>query len=314
MTSKTKSILAKLALLTATIIWGGSFVVLKNAIQTLPTYYVLGMRSLVASVILSVVFWKRFKKMDRKYLWNGCIMGALLFTAFAFQTNGLIGTTPGKNAFLTSVYCVLVPFFYWIFSKIRPDRYNVLAAFICIIGIGFVSFRGESFISGGEWIAVGDILTLISGVFYAFHIVAIARFASGRDVILLTILQFIVFSALAWVMCFGLEKIPASNSVSEWTSILYLGVFSTAIALLLQSIGQKYTPASQAAIILSLEGVFGVLFSLVFYKEKITPILFIGFALIFISVVISETKMDIHPIAYLQGVYAKIINKKASSK
>jgi len=313
-TSKTKSILAKLALLTATIIWGGSFVVMKNAIQTLPTYYVLGMRSLIASVILSAVFWKRFKKMDRKYLWNGCIMGALLFTAFAFQTNGLIGTTPGKNAFLTSVYCVLVPFFYWIFSKIRPDRYNVLAAFICIIGIGFVSFRGESFISGGAWIAVGDILTLISGVLYAFHIVAIARFASGRDVILLTILQFIVFSALAWVMCFGLEKIPASNSVSEWTSILYLGVFSTAIALLLQSIGQKYTPASQAAIILSLEGVFGVLFSLVFYKEKITPILFIGFALIFISVVISETKMDIHPIAYLQGAYAKIIDKKASSK
>jgi len=127
---------------------------------------VLGVRSLMATIILSVVFWKRFKKMNRIYLWEGSIMGVLLFVAFAFQTNGLMGTTPGKNAFLTSVYCVLVPFFYWMFTRIRPDRYNILAALLCIIGIGFVSLHGESLTAGGELIAAGDILTLISGIFY----------------------------------------------------------------------------------------------------------------------------------------------------
>ena len=312
MKDQTKSILAKFALLSATIIWGGAFVVVKNAIQSLPTYYILGMRSAIASVLLSIVFWKRFRKMDRRYLWQGAILGTLLFLAYAFQTKGLISTTPGKNAFLTSIYCVLVPFFYWIFSKIRPDRYNVIAAVLCVIGIGFVSLRGDNIGTGGALVSLGDTLTLICGIVYAFHIVAIARFAAGKDVILLTILQFIVFSALSWSMSFLLEKMPEVITVTDWTAMIYLGVFATAIALLLQSIGQKYTPASQAAIILSLEGVFGVVFSMLFYQEKMSLILFVGFAFIFISVIISETKMDVHPIAYLRGVYAKIIDKKAS--
>jgi len=312
MKDQTKSILAKLALLAATIIWGGSFVVVKNAIQTLPVYYILGMRSAIACVILAVVFWKRFRKMDRGYLWRGAVMGLILFLAYAFQTQGLISTTPGKNAFLTSIYCVLVPFFFWIFSKIRPDRYNVIAAILCVIGIGFVSLRGAVLHSGGSVISTGDMLTLLCGVTYAFHIIAIALYASKRDVILLTVLQFVVFSLLSWSMTLLLEKMPTSISGSEWTALIYLGVFATAIALLLQSIGQKYTPASQAAIILSLEGVFGVVFSMLFYQEKMSLILFVGFAFIFISVIISETKMDVHPIAYLRGVYARIIDKKVS--
>jgi len=314
MKDKTKSNLAKSALLISTIIWGGSFVVLKNAITTMPPYFVLGMRSLIAAVILSIVFWKRLKKLNRQYLWEGAVMGVLLFTAFAFQTTGLMTTTPGKNAFLTSVYCVLVPFFYWMFTRIRPDRFNILAAFICIIGIGFVSLRGESIIIGGSLIAIGDVLTLISGIFYALHIVAVARFASGKDVILLTIVQFVIYCILSWGMFFLFEKAPVSISFTEGLSILYLGVFSTAIALLLQSIGQKYTPASQAAVILSLEGAFGVAFSMVFYHEQMTVRLFIGFILIFASVLISETKLNVHPVAYFQNVYAKIIDKKESLK
>jgi len=314
MTDKTKSNLAKAALVIATIIWGGSFVVLKNALGTMPPYFVLGVRSIIATVILSIVFWKRFRKIDRKYLWKGMIMGTLLFVAFAFQTHGLMGTTPGKNAFLTSVYCVLVPFFYWIFTRIRPDRYNVLAALLCIIGIGFVSLRGESISLGGPLIAQGDVLTLISGIFYALHIVAVAKFASGKDIILLTVIQFATYAVLATIMFLLLEKAPASIDFEGAMSLLYLGVFATAIALLLQNIGQKYTPASQAAVILSLEGGLGVGFSIVFYHEQMTARLFIGFVLIFASVLISETKLNVHPVAYFQNVYAKMIDKKASPK
>jgi len=314
MKDQAKSNLAKAALVVATIIWGGSFVVLKNAITTMPPYFVLGARSLIASVILSIVFWKRFRKMNRTYLWEGGIMGVLLFIAFAFQTNGLMGTTPGKNAFLTSVYCVLVPFFYWMFTRIRPDRYNIFAALLCIIGIGFVSLRGEAAASGGALIALGDILTLISGIFYALHIVSVAKFASGKDIILLTIIQFYVYCILSWIMFFLFEKAPSSINFTEGMSLLYLGVFATAIALLLQNVGQKYTPPSQAAVILSLEGGLGVGFSIIFYHEQMNSRLFIGFILIFASVLISETKLDVHPIAYFQNVYAKIIDKKTSQK
>lgn len=314
MNDSRKSTLAKGALLVSTLIWGGSFVVLKNAINNMPPYFVLCVRSVMAVIILSIIFRKRFKKTDRSYVWRGTVMGVLLFIAYAFQTFGLMYTTPGKNAFLTSVYCVLVPFFYWMFTRIRPDRYNILAAFLCIIGISFISLRKEFMESGGSMVGIGDLLTLICGIFYALHIVAVAKFASGKDVILLTIFQFFAFMILSGIMFALFEKVPASISTADIFGLLYLGVFATAIALLLQNIGQKYTPASQAAIILSLEGFFGVAFSVVFFSEQMTARLYIGFALIFISVLISETKLNVHPITYLQNVYAKIIEKQVPPK
>ena len=179
-----------------------------------------------------------------------------------------------------------------------------------MIGIGLVALRGESFSGGQSLIATGDLLTLISGVLYAVHIVALAKFTEKKDVILLTIIQFFFYTLFAWILTLVFEKTPASISVVDGASLLYLGVFATAIALLFQSIGQKYTPASQALIILSLEGVFGVIISVLIYKEIITLRLAAGFAIIFLSVLISETKMNVHPVAYLQDVYAKITDKK----
>jgi len=307
---ETKNKYAKILLLLATLIWGSSFVVLKNAINTLPPFFVLAVRGTIAVVILSVIFWKKFRLITRAYIWEGAIIGTLLIAAYSFQTFGLLGTTPGKNAFLTSVYCVLVPFFYWALTKVRPDRYNVIAALLCVIGIGLVALRGDSFSGGQSLVATGDLLTLLSGVLYAVHIVALAKFTERKDVILLTIIQFIFYTVFAWILTLLFEKTPTSISVVDGASLLYLGVFATAIALLFQSIGQKYTPASQASIILSLEGGFGVVLSVLIYKEIITPKLAAGFVIIFVSVLISETKMNIHPVAYLQDVYAKITDKK----
>ena len=106
----------------ATIIWGSSFVVMKSSVDVLPTFWLLAIRFSFAALVLSLVFWKRWKVLDRQYLIGGAIMGFCLFVAYAFQTFGLARTTPGKNAFLTAVYCVIVPFLYWVIAKRRPDR------------------------------------------------------------------------------------------------------------------------------------------------------------------------------------------------
>lgn len=301
-------------LFAATLIWGGSFVVLKNAIGFMPPFFTLAMRGTIAVASLSVIFWRHFRNMKLSYIWEGAILGLVLILAFGLQTEGLALTTPGKNAFLTSVYCVMVPFIYWIFTKIRPDRYNILAAILCIAGIGLVALREESVLAGGSLVGAGDILTLFSGIFYAAHIVAVAKFAPGKDVILLNVIQFVFFSLAAWIISFFFETPPASVGGDQWMRLLYLGVFASGIAMLMQTFGQKYTPASQAAIILSLEGVLGVVFSILFFHEQMTPRLLAGFGLIFISVLISETKLNVHPVAYLQDVYARIIEKKANSK
>ena len=179
----------------ATIIWGSSFVVMKSSVDVLPTFWLLAIRFSFAALVLSLVFWKRWKVLDRQYLIGGAIMGFCLFVAYAFQTFGLARTTPGKNAFLTAVYCVIVPFLYWVIAKRRPDRFNVLAALLCIVGIGLVSVTGED----AAAFNLGDILTLIGGFFFAAHIVAVDKYAEGRDIFILTALQFASFAVFSWL-------------------------------------------------------------------------------------------------------------------
>ena len=144
---KEGGVLARFAsplIILATIIWGSSFVVMKNSVDVLPTFWLLAIRFSFAALVLAIVFIKRWKVLDRQYLIGGTVMGFCLFVAYAFQTFGLEETTPGKNAFFTAVYCVIVPFLYWVIARRRPDKFNVLAALLCIAGIALVSVTGRT--------------------------------------------------------------------------------------------------------------------------------------------------------------------------
>ncbi len=286
MSENKHSIGAKLALFGATLIWGSSFLIVKTSMDVIQPHMLLAFRFTIAVVLLCIVFHKCLKKLNRDYFIKGGIMGTLLFVAYSLQTIGITDTTPGKNAFLTAIYCVLVPFFFWPVAKKRPDSFNIIAAFITIIGIGLVSLNGDLSVS------MGDGLTMISGVFFAIHMVAVAKFTGGRDAILLTILQFGFAGIYSWIVGLIFEDIPVNLDVASVSGLLYLAVFATAVALLLQNVGQKYTHPAPASIIMSLESVFGVLFSVVFYHEVITVKLFIGFCLIFFAVILSETKLS----------------------
>ena len=127
------------ALFLAAFVWGTSFVMMKDVSEKLPPSLLLALRFTLGCILLSVLFIKRFKKLDKTYLLPGLVIGALLFSAYLVQTYGLIGTTPGKNAFLTASYCVITPFLFWFVSKKRPDCYHMTAAIVCLIGIFFIS-------------------------------------------------------------------------------------------------------------------------------------------------------------------------------
>ena len=276
--------LAKAALLVATLIWGSTFIIFKDAMNGLPPLFILAFRYLVATVILLAVFFKKLRLINKTYLWQGAVLGVFLAAAYIFQTYGLQGTTPGKNAFLTAVYCVLVPFVSWAFFGGRPDGFNFLAAATCLAGIGFVSLDGDLSVMPGDW------LTLVGGVFFALHIAFVARFNSDKDAVTLTLVQFFTAGVIcgAGSLCF--ETLPSSVPPAAWTEIIYLAVCGTAVAMLLQNVGQKYVSSSSAAIILSLEALFGVLFSVIFGYENLSVKLVIGFALIFFAIITSETK------------------------
>jgi drug/metabolite transporter (DMT)-like permease len=285
-----EAVLKKLArplIVLATIIWGSTFFILKDTLDDVSVYFMLAFRFTLAAGILAVVFWKKWKLLDRGYLLAGAVMGTLLFLAYAVQNFGLKGTTPGKNAFFTAVYCVIVPFLHWIVDRTRPDRFHVLAAVLCLAGIGFVSW------DGGFALTLGDGLTLIGGLMYACHIVAVAHFAKGRDIFLLTVLQFAGVALWSWICAVCSGGLPVGGLPGRaWLVLLYLAVAATTLALLFQNVGQKYTEPSAAAVLLALEAPFGVLFSVLFAQERPTAPMVFGFVLIFVSILCSETKFS----------------------
>ena len=279
---------AKPMLFAAAFIWGSSFFIMKNALDAIPVQYLLAIRFTMGALLLALVCWKRWKNVTKDYLWRGAIIGGCLYLAYSIQTYGLALTTPSKNAFLTAVYCVIVPFLYWLFVGVKPDRYNILAAALCVGGVGLVSLSGDLSVN------LGDALTLLCAIFYAAHIVAVAKVSPRKDIYLLTVFQFAFAALYAWIGGALTESFP-TQALADPQVILplcYLGVMATTVALLFQNVGQVNSDPASAAVILSLESVFGVLCSVVFADDTVSVRMAGGFVMSFVAVVCSETKFS----------------------
>ena len=288
MGEKTMRKLAKPMLFLAAFIWGSSFFIMKDALDQLPVQYLLAIRFTAGAALLGLLCWKKWRTFTPDYLWRGAVIGGMLYTAYAIQTYGLALTTPSKNAFLTAVYCVLVPFLYWAFARVRPDRYNVLAALLCVTGVGLVSLTGDLTVNPG------DGLTLLCAIFYAMHIVSVAKVSPGKNIYLLTVFQFAFAGLYAWIGGALTESFPAQalTKPEVLLPLAYLAVMATTVALLFQNVGQVWSDPASASVILSLESVFGVLCSVLFAGDQVSGRMLAGFALIFVAVVCSETKFS----------------------
>ncbi len=279
----------KLALAGAAAIWGGSFVVIKGALDVVPPCWLMFVRFIFSALIVGAIFWKRVRPyLDASHLRCGAVLGLLSGTAFVVQNIGLADTTPGRNAFLTATYCVMVPFVNWAVARRRPGGVSVVAAALAVVGVGLLSLGDDLSIGLG----FGDVLTLVSAVLYAFHIVAVARFSdSGHEVMTMTVVQLAV-SAVVSLCCAvvleGAVDVSLFTSPDMWGALAYLVLLSSALCMVVQNLGQAHVPPAPASLILSLESVFAVMASVVFYGEVVTPRLACGFATIFAAVLVSE--------------------------
>lgn len=278
----------RLALLTTAVIWGSSFVILKNAIDGLGVMWVLAMRFTISAVLLLALAGKRLRSMSRASVRGSVLIGVCLAAAYIVQTYGLKYTTPGKNAFLTTTYCVMVPFLAWLVYKRKPGLHNVAAAVLCVAGIGFVALD-----AGFGEVNTGDVLTIFSGVFYALQIILMEQYISGCDSLSVSAVEFSTAAVICLVGTFAFEGTPVMPASGQIFAVLYLAVICTALCFFLQAWGMKYTPSSTAAMIMTLEAVFGTIFSVILYHEQVTPRLLAGFALIFVAVVLSETGTEL---------------------
>ena len=278
----------RLLILAATIIWGSSFVIVKDVTSQLSPAWILTLRFSAATVIMALALLKhRELYFEKSHIGFGLLFGLAMFLAYYLQTIGITDTTPGKNAFLTATYCVIVPFLAWGIAKRRPNRFNIISAFLCIVGIGFISLDGSA---GTLSIRFGDAMTLGCAFFYALHIILVSIFAQGRNIYVLTMWQFVGVTLCSIVAGVVFEPGPTLANVTGqgWISLAYLAVACTTLALLFQNIGQAHIPPSSASLLLSLEAVFGVAFSVALGAESLTGRVVLGFALVFIAIIISE--------------------------
>ena len=285
MNTKAQNTLGKLALYGAALIWGTSFFLVKGQMDVFPPDSLLALRYSIATILLVVIFWKKIITSSVQDIWRSAVLGVILAVASLLQAIGITDTTPGKNAFLTAVYCVLVPFLFWAVKKKRPDGKSFIAAFLCLIGIGMIS------LTQNLTIGFGDSLTLLSGVLYAAHIVGIATLGRKVDPVRSIVFQFAISAAIFWAVDLINPSKPVNVQPVDWLVVLYLSVFPTAIGFLLQLIGQKFAQPAGASLILSLESVFGVLFSVLFYGEVVQPRVFVGFAVVFAAIFLSESEL-----------------------
>lgn len=281
------SFVYKLMLLAATIIWGIAFVVMKDSVDVLPPAWLIGVRFFLTGLLMAAAFHRSLQgSLNRGFLGAGLALGVITFLAFWVQTIGLADTTPGKNAFLTATYCVIVPFMLWALTRKRPTLANVGAAVLCITGIGLVSMTAGSFTMG-----FGDVMTLLCAVFFAAQIIAIARFSERYNVLGLTVYQFLFGGALGIITGLVSEPMPVWANVADFDflfNLAYLVVFASGLCYIFQNVGLAHVPPAQGSLLLSLESVFGVLASVLLYGEVVTGRMMAGFALIFAAILISE--------------------------
>lgn len=286
-----KKYIGEIGLFIVAIIWGGGFVATQAALDGgLTTSQIMTLRFFISAVLMTVIFFKQIKNnLSMGTIKVGVILGVCLFLGFFLQTLGLNYTTPSKNAFITSVNVVIVPFIGLLLYRRKIDKFGMASSFMAIVGIAVLSLSADFTVN------LGDVLTLLCAFGFAFQIFFTSEFVKNHNPVALTAIQFFTAFVLSFIAQIFMGELSIHSTASGYMGILYLAVFSTTVCFLLQTICSKMVDGTRVAIILSTEAVFGTILSIIILGEPVTFRMIIGSLIIFASVITAETKLSFLP-------------------
>lgn len=275
--------MAHLALLFAALVWGVTFVVVHQALEDMPVFHLLAYRFALGALLLAPLAWRRMGRSGtpwRPLLRDGVLVGLLLFAGYAFQTSGLLWTTPSRSAFLTGISVLLVPAFGWLSGSHRPHRAAVLGAVAATAGM-WAMFQPWGLAGGGAVFNLGDALTLACAASFAAHVLLVERTVRRHSVVALATVQFVVVAALSAPSL--LLTPPAAHHFTPAAvfAVVVTGVFATALAFACQLYAQTRLGAVETSVLLTLEPVAAAALSLALGRESLTLGLGLGGLLIF---------------------------------
>lgn len=274
---------ADLTLLLVATIWGTAFVAQRVAAQAGSVFLFNGLRFAIG--ILVLLPWAGLRwNLSRHDYGIIALAGCILFAGSALQQFGVQFTSAGNAGFITSLYVVLVPIVLFLGWKERPHWLAWVAAVLATVGVFLLS-------TGGEFaFHPGDALELVGALFWALHVIVIGKYAPRVDPIRFSVGQLVIAGSLSLLTGFIVEPIQASLEPAVIAGLVYTGIFSIGIAYTLQVIGQRHTPPTDAALIMSLEGVMAVLSGGWLLHEQLLPVQIWGCVLIFIAVILTQVK------------------------
>ena len=259
-----------------TVIWGTTFVVIKDALDTISVPLLLALRFTLAGLLLGWV------RVDRRTLGPALSLGVLNFAGFATQTIGIDLTSASKAAFLTGLSVILTPVVasVWLGRRIAPRVY--LAGGVALVGLWFMSVGDDAGVNAGDLWLLGTALS------YALYIVYLGEIAGRVRILALAGAQHWPMALLAW-----LWAAPQAGSIGEVpagtiAAIAYLAVVATALVAVLQAAAQRVVPAPLAALIFLLEPVFAALFAYVLLGERLGLVGWLGALLVLAAMLVSE--------------------------
>jgi drug/metabolite transporter (DMT)-like permease len=269
-------------LILVSIVWGTTFLIVKDTVGSVNEYFIVFARSFLAFVAILIYQLYKSKKqlLSKNAFVYGSILGILLATAYASQTIGLKHTSTGHSAFITSSAVIIVPFILFFFYKTKILKIDWVAVFMVVVGLFFLTYDIETSIN------IGDIITITTAVAGAIHLVLAGRFIKKSEVLPLVTYQFLgasVVSLLAWLIT---GAAPVVISLKSGLSLLYLGIIGTLFCYFVAVWVQKYVSSLKVAIIFSLEPVFAAIIGYFLLHEMLNLKEFAGTVMILAGVII----------------------------
>jgi drug/metabolite transporter (DMT)-like permease len=274
-------IVGVLLLVFVTLIWGSTFAIIKETLETVPAPILLALRFSVAALIL---LWVR---PERRTLVPGIVLGVLSFAGYATQTIGMLTTSASKAAFITGLSVILTPIVGAIWLRQGVPLRAWLAALLALVGLGLMTLNPN------EGLVVGDFWVLGTALAYALYIVYLGEIAAQHKPIVLTSLQIIVVALLSWGWAVPELYVLKNLSLSAISALLYLALFATVLVLWLQALAQRVVPAYAAALIFALEPVFAAIFAYFLLGETLSVQGWLGGALVVLAMIIGEFRLPV---------------------
>ncbi len=281
---------ADLLFVIVTLIWGTTFVAQNLAMAAMGPAMFTGIRFLIGTLIVlpfALAEWRRLHKhnirFDRTDLFIGLGLGSILFFGALCQQTGMVTTSVSNAGFLTALYVPIVPALVWVFQGKRPHG-SLWPAVALSTGGAWLLGGGElsKFNSGDVWVMTGTL-------FWAAHILVIGRAADRKTApLVVACFQFVVCGLLGSAWGLATEPFELAKALTVVGPIVYSGVLSVGIAFTLQVVAQRYTPPSDAAILMSGEMLVAAIAGAVYLDEQLNAMQWLGGAMILVAILIVQ--------------------------